>query len=198
MSNLINFDFNNSTVRTITDEHNEAWFVASDVCNILGYTNSRKAINDHCKAKGVTKRYTLTEKGEQELTYINEPNLYRLIIKSRKPEAEKFEEWVMEEVLPSIRKTGAYDTTLPATALSAMDITTLPRPTGVYPTKRFLAEVDKYGQMKMRELSDLEFVSTFEQLPFIIRHCDYTYQGNDKQMAAIAKAALNTITGEWE
>ncbi|MCO0601438.1 hypothetical protein NGI46_29635, partial [Peribacillus butanolivorans] len=60
----------------------------------------------HCKSRGVTKRYTPTTSGEQEMTYINEPNLYRLIIKSRKPAAEAFEEWVMETVLPAIRTTG--------------------------------------------------------------------------------------------
>ncbi|MCX2962460.1 BRO family protein, partial [Rodentibacter caecimuris] len=73
-----------------------------------GYTNSRKALQDHCKPKGVTKRYTPTQSGNQEMIFINEPNLYRLIIKSRKPEAEPFEAWVFEEVLPQIRKTGKY------------------------------------------------------------------------------------------
>ena len=57
---------------------------------------------------GVTKRYTPTKSADQEMTFINEPNLYRLIIKSRKPEAEPFEAWVFEEVLPQIRKTGKY------------------------------------------------------------------------------------------
>ena len=77
---------------------------------MLGYANPRKAISDHCKEKGVTKRYTLSSGGEQETIIINESNLYRLIIKSKKPEAERFERWVMEEVLPSIRKTGGYST----------------------------------------------------------------------------------------
>ncbi|TGY50842.1 hypothetical protein E5343_00385 [Rodentibacter caecimuris] len=111
MSNQIqfqSFNFNSNAVRVITDPNQEHWFCGADVCDILGYTNSRKALQDHCKAKGVTKRYTLTEKGNQELVYINEPNLYRLIIKSRKPEAEPFEAWVFEEVLPQIRKTGKY------------------------------------------------------------------------------------------
>ncbi|HDL6201811.1 TPA: hypothetical protein PXI00_002517, partial [Mannheimia haemolytica] len=66
------------------------------------------ALAKHCKPKGIAKRYTPTKGGNQELTFINEPNLYRLIIKSRKPEAEKFEAWVFEEVLPQIRKTGKY------------------------------------------------------------------------------------------
>ena len=102
------FNFHNSPVRTITDPKGEIWFCGTDVCNILGYQNSRKALQDHCKEAGVTKRYTPTTSGNQEITFINEPNLYRLIIKSRKPEAERFEAWVFEEVLPQIRKTGSY------------------------------------------------------------------------------------------
>lgn len=193
MSNLINFDFKNQPVRTITDEHGEAWFVASDVCNILGYANSRKAINDHCKAKGVTKRYTPTESGEQEMTYINEPNLYRLIIKSRKPEAEKFEEWVMEEVLPSIRKTGSYTV---APAYPAVNVINPPIPNGVEMFKTFIATVNMQGVMTMRELGKDEFVSTYNDLPDLLSHRSW-YVPNEK-MAKIAKAALNKIAGEWD
>ncbi|TCP18096.1 BRO family protein [Nicoletella semolina] len=58
--------------------------------------------------KGVRKTYTLTKGGKQELTFINEPNLYRIIFKSRKAEAVEFQNWVFEEVLPQIRKTGKY------------------------------------------------------------------------------------------
>ena len=105
---LSTFNFHNSPIRTITDPKGEIWFCGTDVCNILGYQNSRKALQDHCKEAGVTKRYTTTTSGNQEITFINEPNLYRLIIKSRKPEAERFEAWVFEEVLPQIRKTGSY------------------------------------------------------------------------------------------
>lgn len=111
MSNPVqfqSFNFHSNAVRVITDPTGEFWFCGTDVCSILGYTNAPKALKDHCKEKGITKRYTLTEKGNQELIFINEPNLYRLIIKSRKPEAEPFEAWVFEEVLPQIRKTGSY------------------------------------------------------------------------------------------
>lgn len=103
----VEFQFQSNTVRTVAID-GEVWFCATDVCSVLGYVNSRDAVSKHCKTKGVAKRDTLTEKGNQELTYINESNLYRLIIRSKKPEAEKFETWVMEEVLPAIRKTGAY------------------------------------------------------------------------------------------
>lgn len=86
----------------------EPWFAAVDVCNVLDYANGRDAIAKHCRAGGVAKRDTPTNSGIQPLTYINEGNLYRLVIKSRKPEAERFESWVCDEVLPSIRKTGSY------------------------------------------------------------------------------------------
>lgn len=102
------FNFKDLPVRVISDPKGEFWFCGTDVCAILGYTNSRKALQDHCKQGGVTKRYTPTKSADQEMTFINEPNLYRLIIKSRKPEAEPFESWVFEEVLPQIRKTGKY------------------------------------------------------------------------------------------
>nr|DAZ59713.1 MAG TPA: repressor domain protein [Caudoviricetes sp.] len=82
------------------------YFVGTDVAKALGYSNPRKAILDHCK--GVTKRDTPTSSGIQSMSYINEGDLYRLIMKSKLPSAEKFESWVMDEVLPIIRKTGSY------------------------------------------------------------------------------------------
>lgn len=86
----------------------EPWFCAADVCEALGYANARDAIAKHCRAGGVAKRDTPTSSGVQPLTFINEGNLYRLCIKSHKPEAQKFEAWVCDEVLPAIRKTGRY------------------------------------------------------------------------------------------
>ncbi|EFA28953.1 conserved hypothetical protein, partial [Haemophilus influenzae HK1212] len=111
MSNQVQFNafnFKSSQVRVITDPNQEFWFCGSDVCYILGYKNAPDALAKHCKQGGIAKRYTPTQSGEQEMIFINEPNLYRLIIKSRKPEAEPFEAWVFEEVLPQIRKTGKY------------------------------------------------------------------------------------------
>jgi prophage antirepressor-like protein len=103
------FNFNAVSIRTFADDLGEPWFNANDICNVLGYANSRDALSKHCRSGGVAKRDTPTESGIQEMSFINEGNLYRLIVKSRKPEAEKFEQWVMEEVLPSIRKTGRFD-----------------------------------------------------------------------------------------
>ena len=92
-------------IRTIEID-GKPYFVANDVATALGYVNPRKAVNDHCK--GVTKRDTPTSSGVQSMSYINEGDLYRLIMKSKLPSAEKFESWVMDEVLPTIRKTGGY------------------------------------------------------------------------------------------
>ena len=102
------FNFNSTEVRAFADDNGEPWFSANDVCKVLGYANSRKTVSDHCREGGVTKRYTPTESGDQEMTFINEGNLYRLIIKSRKPEAQAFEQKLMEEILPAIRRTGNY------------------------------------------------------------------------------------------
>lgn len=100
-----------SEVRTV-DLEGEIWFVGSDVATLLGYSNPSKAISDHCREKGITKRYPLlTSGGTQIVTLINEPNVYRLISRSKLPSAEKFEVWLFEEVLPSIRKTGGYGIT---------------------------------------------------------------------------------------
>lgn len=92
-------------IRT-TEIDGKPYFVGTDVAKALGYSNPRKAILDHCK--GVTKRDTPTSSGIQSMSYINEGDLYRLIMKSKLPSAEKFESWVMDEVLPAIRKTGSY------------------------------------------------------------------------------------------
>lgn len=94
-------------IRT-TEIDGKPYFVGTDVAKALGYSNPRKAILDHCK--GVTKRDTPTSSGVQSMSYINEGDLYRLIMKSKLPSAEKFEKWVFDEVIPSIHQYGAYMT----------------------------------------------------------------------------------------
>ncbi|SDX04534.1 phage antirepressor KilAC domain-containing protein [Paenibacillus sp. PDC88] len=89
---------------------NEPWFVAKDVCNVLDISNSRDALNRLDEdEKGVVSTDTLG--GTQQLATVNEPGLYTLILGSRKPEAKQFKRWITHEVIPSIRKHGAYMTT---------------------------------------------------------------------------------------
>ncbi|WP_244115209.1 BRO family protein [Burkholderia contaminans] len=102
---LLSFDHDGATIRTLTVE-GEPYFVARDVAEILGYSNYRDAIARHCK--GVVKHDTPTVGGMQELTYIPERDVYRLVMRSKLPSAERFEEWVVGTVLPSIRKSGSY------------------------------------------------------------------------------------------
>ncbi len=93
-------------VRTIVED-DKVLFCGADVANALGYTNSRKALADHTKT-GVTIRYTDDKGINRTRLYISEGDVYRLIVSSKLPGAEKFERWVFDEVLPSIRKHGLY------------------------------------------------------------------------------------------
>lgn len=94
-----------NTIRTVNLD-GEPWFVARDVADVLGYARPRDAIRAHCK--GAVLHRILTDGGEQEMTVIPERDLYRLVMRSTLPSAERFEEWVVGTVLPAIRKTGSY------------------------------------------------------------------------------------------
>lgn len=95
----------------IVEENGKILVCGSDVAKALGYANPQKAIRDHCIKDGVTNRSVIDSLGrEQKAKFINEGNVYRLITHSKLPEAEKFERWVFDDILPSIRKTGMYAT----------------------------------------------------------------------------------------
>ncbi|CAI3933247.1 phage antirepressor [Commensalibacter communis] len=112
MSNIIPFNFENTEVRII-HENEEVLFCLKDVCEVLTISNHRRVLADILDEKGVRKTYTLTAGGRQELAFINEPNLYRVIFRSNKAKAKHFQDWVFNDVLPSIRKTGGYMATIP-------------------------------------------------------------------------------------
>lgn len=103
--------FNNpdfGEIRTISEGEN-VLFCGADVARALGYSNTQDAIIRHCK--GVVKHDVITStRGKQEMSFIPEPDLYRLVFRSKLPTAEKFTDWVTMEVLPTIRKHGAYMT----------------------------------------------------------------------------------------
>ena len=92
-------------VRTVEID-GKPYFAGTDVARALGYTNPNKAINDHCRA--ITKRSTPISGKLQEINFIPEGDVYRLIVSSKLPSAERFERWVFDEVLPSIRRHGLY------------------------------------------------------------------------------------------
>ena len=126
MNEVMNYNGNNpfeifsyknlGSVRTSINESGEVWFCLNDIADILCIQNSRDILK-RIDQKGVDTIYTLTNGGRQELLFVNESNLYRIIFTSRKPEAQDFQNWIFNEVIPSIRKTGSYsmenDSSLP-------------------------------------------------------------------------------------
>lgn len=94
-------------LQIITIEGKE-WFPATDVAKKLGYKDPHKAINLHTKQKGWANHPVLSNGGKQNKKFIDEGNLYRLISNSKLPQAEQFEEWVFDEVIPKIRRNGYY------------------------------------------------------------------------------------------
>lgn len=104
--------FNNNEfgeVRTLTKD-GEIWFVAKDVCDALGIGNSRKAVSSLDDDEKNTVTISDGTSGNPNMTVINEPGLYSLVLRSRKPEAKKFKRWITHDVIPSIRQKGFYAT----------------------------------------------------------------------------------------
>ncbi len=90
----------------VVEENGKYLFCGADAARALGYARPNEAVSKHCK--GTLKRRTPTTGGIQEMLFIPEGDLYRLIVHSKLPSAERFEQWVFDEVLPTIRKHGAY------------------------------------------------------------------------------------------
>lgn len=121
---LAPFDFEGRQVRIVTDAQGEPWFVAADVLSTISL--DRKALERlDDDEKGVSSIHT--PGGIQEMTTVNEPGLYALVLGSRKAEAKRFKRWVTHEVLPAIRKTGSYA----VPAMAALPVPTQDRVTSL-------------------------------------------------------------------
>lgn len=166
----------------------EPWFVGKDVAEILGYSNSRKAIADHIddEDKGVTKCDTLG--GVQDLVVINESGLYGLILSSKLPSAKRFKHWVTSEVLPSIRKTGTYSQDLSSSvsreevamfyaALQAVNEDNM---------KRCTAAVEAIGQMIIQNNNAI--ISCLDNVSGMIGNLDGT-------AARLSSATIEVLSG---
>lgn len=123
---VIPYVFDDNLVRIVMRE-GEPWFVGKDVCRVLGIVDHHQALGrlDDDERGGYT---APTPKGDQEMIVISEPGVYRLVFTSRKAEAEAFKRWLAHEVIPSIRKTGAY--AMPE-AISSPEWPAAPRATGM-------------------------------------------------------------------
>lgn len=151
MSNLINFNFENQTVRVV-EKQGEPWFVANDVCDVLGLTNPRQALTalDDDEKADVSLSYTSSNGVQQSRTVniINESGLYVLILRSRKATEKgtvqhKFRKWVTSEVLPSIRKTGQYEATSQAKPITPR-LSTVKERNGLVKTCEWFVRVASY------------------------------------------------------
>lgn len=107
-SQLIPFSFESHSIRVVQID-GDPWFVGKDVAEVLGYKDPTTAIRSHCR--GVQKLHPIPDSlgRAQEARILNEPDVFRLIVGSTLPEAQRFEAWLFEEVLPQIRKTGRYE-----------------------------------------------------------------------------------------
>lgn len=175
MSNaIISFAFEKQTVRTAIDQEHNIWFCLPDVASILEISNANPS-RFNLDEEGVHKMYTPTNGGVQQLTFINEPNLYRVIFRSNKKEAVKFQNWVFDEVLPTIRKTGSYHIPQPtpkptSPTLSPTDWATIRRAVliianGMYYKQQAINAI--YG--RLRNLCGVDSVTQirYEHLPLI-------------------------------
>lgn len=108
MNDIKLFNYNNNQIRVI-EKDGVAWFVAKDVCDVLGLGQVSRALQG-LKTDGRLLKVTHPQNPNKfiEVNAVNEPGLYKLIFKSRKPEAKQFQDWVFYEVLPDIRKYGMY------------------------------------------------------------------------------------------
>ncbi|GBV12545.1 BRO family protein [Staphylococcus aureus] len=107
MQELQTFNFEELPVRTL-EVNGEPYFIGKDVADILGYTNSRKALSDHVDEEDKLTSRIVTSGQNRNVTIINESGLYSLIFSSKLENAKRFKRWVTSEVLPTLRKTGAY------------------------------------------------------------------------------------------
>ncbi|EAM4424692.1 hypothetical protein FNY09_24365 [Salmonella enterica] len=123
----ISFSFHETHDVRIQVIDGEPWFCLKDVCEILSIANPRDLMAKQLDKEGVDKIYIPTESGKQNITFINEPNLYRVIFRSNKPEAKQFQDWVFNDVLPTIRKTGRYQKQPPSEPLNSNDMSNLKR-----------------------------------------------------------------------
>lgn len=145
---VFNFNEKESTPIRVQVINNEPWFVAKDVCQVLGIEKYRDAISrlDEDERGSVL---VDTLGGKQQFTATNESGLYHLIFQSRKPEAKRFRKWVTSEVLPAIRKTGRYETMKSRMAGGFLDLRDIP-----YESFKFMG-----GEVRMVENEGVKWYS---------------------------------------
>lgn len=184
MNAITPFHFGDQQVRVISDDHGEPWFVAADVCRVLALSKPENAygrLDDDEKDTFIVG----TPGGQQEMVTINESGLYSLILTSRKPEAKKFKKWVTSEVLPSIRRTGAYAAApaMPVVKNAAMQL--------VIAQAMELDRLEQEQQMLASRVEAVESRVSTQDSMF------YTVIGYAKKCGAFVDNARASVLGRW-
>jgi prophage antirepressor-like protein len=116
-SELVAFVFDGHEVRTVTIS-GEPWFNVGDLCAILEIQNPRDVVAKNLRKDDVAKIYvTIADGRQRQVWFTNEPGVYRLILRSNKPDADSFQDWICREVLPQIRRTGQFSLGIPMLAI---------------------------------------------------------------------------------
>lgn len=178
---IFNFQ-SNHTVRIVLNEQGEPLFCLKDVCGVLAIQNHKDLLAKQLDKQGVEKIYLPTESGNQHITFINEPNLYRVIFRSNKAEARQFQDWVFNEVLPAIRKTGKYQAPTPSKEyLSNQDWDNLKRLVWLCEKEFFCKKSAGYAIWKrLREVTGVKSPEKFE-----VQHLPILAQEFNRLLTAI-------------
>ncbi|MGC0312283.1 BRO-N domain-containing protein [Kitasatospora acidiphila] len=181
---VIPFDFEGQEVRVVTIE-GEPWWVAADVCAVLEIRNSRDALRKNLDDDETGVETIYTSVGMRRVSIINEPGLYSLVLRSRKPQARAFKRWLTHEVIPAIRRTGRYG---PETA---------PQPQWVEAMVADIAErTTKVVEQRLQELlavreTLLDQVAALEQ-----RHAELSLRvRRDAELLAAMSVRLSEVSG---
>jgi prophage antirepressor-like protein len=196
--NLEVFNFKSEVdhkVRVIEINPGEYWFVGEDVTKALGIVKGRNTIRTVLDSDEIHAHSIGGDAGLRKMLIINESGLYKIILRSRKPEAKRFTNWVTKEVLPSIRRNGHYSTPTTATPKQVAEVVPTPKET----EKQFVSrtveqilkpEVVEWMAAQRVELRDCSLRSAFEQT---LATMDYLYELN-KDYAKLSVDAINGLT----
>lgn len=169
MPSLVPLHFENAAVRMIMVDQ-EPWWVLNDVCAVLEIRNPRDAANrleDYQKGVGITD----TLGGPQEFLIVNEPGVYALTVRSRKPEAKQFARWLFTKVIPSIRKHGSYPPPVFAEIETLQEPEPFQAPHWSSRTQRFLQEADRVAaEMEISADKLLSFVASKQKIRMMRLH----------------------------
>lgn len=173
MSNTLAFTFEGSALSILGDVLNPL-FIVQQICTVLGFSNPRKAVADHCDPEDVCKVEVQTNGGKQLVNCVNESGLYALIFGSKLPKAKQFKRWVTNEVLPAIRRAGRYEVPTGDTITNAQQVAIQQavarraKKTAVYYQTIYRAikaryQIPRYTELKQSQFEDcLRFIEVVD------------------------------------